>query len=254
MDADEFFNMIFDKLEQQLKAANKENILKQFFGGEICNQIISKNCEHVSERIESFFALSIEVKGKKSILESLELFVRGDILEGDNKYFCDSCKLKVNAVKRSCVNSLPDNLIIHNKRFEFDLELLKRVKVNDYCEFPFTLDMKPYTKEGLAAKEDPTQQVQFKPDSYYQYRLSGVLVHSGTAESGHYYSYIKERDASPEGGKWYHFNDMDVEPFDINVKKEKENDCKRSKMNGLIPGFFCFFFVLDASKCNVWWC
>jgi len=44
--------------------------------------------------------------------------------------------------------------------------------------------------------------------------LAGILVHSGTADSGHYYSYIKERDDNGEG-QWYHFNDSDVEPFDL---------------------------------------
>lgn len=32
------------------------------------------------------------------------------------------------------------------------------------------------------------------PDSYYEYKLAGVLVHAGTADSGHYYSYIKRRN------------------------------------------------------------
>lgn len=31
-----------------------------------------------------------------------------------------------------------------------------------------------------------------KPSEYYQYDLVGVIVHAGTADSGHYYSYIKE--------------------------------------------------------------
>jgi len=30
-------------------------------------------------------------------------------------------------------------------------------------------------------------------DSYYEYELVGVLVHSGSADAGHYYSFIKER-------------------------------------------------------------
>lgn len=54
-----------------------------------------------------------------------------------------------------------------------------------------------------------------------EYDLVGVLVHSGTADSGHYYSYIKERryageaaEAAGQGGGWYLFNDMHVEPFD----------------------------------------
>lgn len=31
-----------------------------------------------------------------------------------------------------------------------------------------------------------------QPDDYYKYDLVGVIVHAGTADSGHYYSYIKE--------------------------------------------------------------
>ena len=43
----------------------------------------------------------------------------------------------------------------------------------------------------------------------------GIVVHRGTADTGHYYSYIRER--MPKGGgagaerKWYQFNDTLVE-------------------------------------------
>ena len=36
------------------------------------------------------------------------------------------------------------------------------------------------------------------------YELSGVIIHSGVAEAGHYYSYIKIKD------KWYEFNDIRI--------------------------------------------
>lgn len=29
-----------------------------------------------------------------------------------------------------------------------------------------------------------------RPKEYYEYKLAGVVVHIGTAEFGHYYSYI----------------------------------------------------------------
>lgn len=49
------------------------------------------------------------------------------------------------------------------------------------------------------------------------YHLVGVLVHSGCAESGHYYSFIKDRKRD----LWFEFNDTNVNPFDlINLKNE----------------------------------
>lgn len=38
-------------------------------------------------------------------------------------------------------------------------------------------------------------------------------MHSGTADSGHYYSFIKDRE-HPESGKWYELNDHIVRDFD----------------------------------------
>ena len=35
------------------------------------------------------------------------------------------------------------------------------------------------------------------PRDHYQYELCGVVVHSGSAFAGHYYSYIKARRAVP---------------------------------------------------------
>ncbi len=224
MDVDEFLTMLFDKLERALK---KNAILKDFFGGTIINQLISKGCTHVSEREEGFFTLSLEVKDKKNILESLDLFVEGDMLEGDNRYFCGTCQTKVDALKRCCIKTLPNTLIVHAKRFEFDLEQMKRTKLNECLEFPMRLNMEPYTKEGLArleaAKLDAlngttsTQEPPLHPPEYYEYELAGILVHAGTADSGHYYSFIKEREPLAANGntavQWIYFNDILVEPF-----------------------------------------
>lgn len=53
------------------------------------------------------------------------------------------------------------------------------------------------------------------PKEYYEYALSGIVVHTGTADSGHYYSFIKDRE-HPESGKWYEMNDHIVRDFDPN--------------------------------------
>lgn len=101
MDADEFYNLLFDQWEAQLVKEEHKQQFRSFYGGQTLTQIKSKECKHVSERAEPFFAVQCDVQGKASLQESLEAFVHGDVMEGDNKYKCESCGGKfVDAVKR----------------------------------------------------------------------------------------------------------------------------------------------------------
>lgn len=106
---------------------------------------------------------------------------------------------------------LPNHLILHLKRFDFDLQTLHRSKINDFFNFPTSLDMKPYTLDYLSAQENKRD----PPSDPDVYELVGVLVHTGTAESGHYYSYI--RDCESSGASWVEYNDSDVSSFDPNT-------------------------------------
>ena len=106
------------------------------------------------------------------------------------------------------LDKLPNNLIITLKRFEYDMSFSNRFKVNDYIEFPLLLNLKPWSTKREEQLED---------ESYYEYELVGVVVHSGMAEAGHYYSFIKERNPGhPNFGQWFKFNDKNVSKFDIN--------------------------------------
>mgnify|MGYP003642646911 CR=1 FL=1 len=91
--------------------------------------------------------------------------------------------------------------------------------------------MEPYTREGLARREkakkgeapkedkeegeegeasETVEELPHLPQAAYEFQLRGVLIHRGSADSGHYYSFIKDR-----GGTecWYEFNDDIVRPF-----------------------------------------
>jgi ubiquitin carboxyl-terminal hydrolase 34 len=161
------------------------NLLKEVYGGMLVQKIESKECTHTSQRDEGFFSIQCEVKGKKSLDESLRLYVEGEALDGENKYYCDTCKEHVSAMKRyqcvcflnsrTCIKSLPNSLIIHLKRFDFDRDTMRRVKLNDQFEFPLNLDMAPYLetnldlrKEGIGGESTPNV------DSQHMYRLSGI--------------------------------------------------------------------------------
>jgi ubiquitin C-terminal hydrolase len=192
MDVDEFFNMLSEKLDNSLKNTSQPSLLKNTWGGTIASQLICKGCPHYSEREEPFYTISLDIKNKSSIKEALELYVQGEMLEGDNAYFCDACKKLVDALKRSCIKTLPDTLILHLKRFEFNFDNFRKMKVNDRCDFPQVLDMDPYTKQSLARRDNPNSEESMDLDSRSNlYQLAGVLVHRGVADSGHYYSFIK---------------------------------------------------------------
>ena len=52
------------------------------------------------------------------------------------------------------------------------------------------LDMEPFTNEGISRLERGVEGEEGKPRLY---ELVGIVVHSGQASAGHYYSFIKEK-------------------------------------------------------------
>lgn len=227
-DVDEFLNIYVDKIEQNIKGTEDDKYMKSIVCGTFAQELICKDCPHRSSREEQYLSVNIEIKNKSNILEGLDLFIQGEMLEGDNAYYCERCDKKVDTLKRCCIKTLPNCLILSLKRFEFDLETLSRYKLNSYCEFYHDIDMKNYCKETLDKKEllkkmkeenltyellTEDQKAVYDytlPDNYYKYKLKGTVVHYGTADGGHYYSFIKDRETD----KWSEFNDTLVREYD----------------------------------------
>lgn len=231
MDADEFLNTFMDRLDSQIQILGEGNIIKDLFTGYLATELIGKNdCNHRSEVNEAFITLPVQVKNKKHLNESLQSFIEGELLEGPNAYQCDHCDNKVTALRRVCIKYLPNVLFITLRRFEFNYDSMKRVKLFDFCEFPMDLNMENYTQEGIELKELTKEKEQALssgkefnkeipnkkyPNDYYQYYLRGIIIHSGTADSGHYYSFIRDNNS------WYEFNDTLVTTFDPNdIRRE----------------------------------
>ena len=149
-DAFEFYTQLIDQIDEFLKEKQKAKIFPKFFEGIFSDQKICQECPHRYDREQTFMALNLTVKSS-NLLESLEQFVRGELLDGDNAYFCEKCQEKRSAIKRMCIRQLPKTLVIQLKRFHYDYETNRAVKFDDYFEFPRFLDMAPYTTEGLKA-------------------------------------------------------------------------------------------------------
>ncbi|XP_052783474.1 probable ubiquitin carboxyl-terminal hydrolase FAF-X isoform X2 [Mya arenaria] len=223
-DALEFFNSLVDSLDEALKAMGQISILQKVLGGSFADQKICKDCPHRYQREEPFTSLNVDIRNHHNLRESLEQYVKGDLLEGANAYHCDKCNKKVDTVKRLVIRKLPKIMAIQLKRFDYDWERESAIKFNDYFEFPREFDMEPYTVQGLAKIEGEIIDTDCdEKGQSTKYKLTGVVVHSGQASTGHYYSYILHRsEGSP---KWYKFDDGDVSECKMDDDEEMKNQC-----------------------------
>lgn len=215
-DAYEFFTRLQDAVDEYMKSANASPAIHTALGGSFATVITAPEYSNLrSERDEEFYQISLDVRGKRGLLESLESYVAPELMNGPNQWLCEELGKKVDAEKRQLVRQLPQTLMFHLKRFEWDHETWTRLKVKDRFSFPMRLNMKPFTVEGMNQGFDhPDRSREGQRlddgDSLYEYELCGIVVHSGTAFAGHYYSFIKDRN----DGQWYRFDDTKVDPWD----------------------------------------
>ncbi|CAG7822666.1 unnamed protein product [Allacma fusca] len=232
-DMAEFFIDLVSKLEEMTPELKK--LVKTLFCGVTSNNVVSLDCPHVSRTLEEFYTVRCQVADMRNLFESLDEVTVKDTLEGDNMYTCSQCGKKVRAEKRACFKKLPRILCFNTMRYTFNMITMMKEKVNTHFSFPLHLDMTGYTEKTLmpqqyleekmkkqASKKDDdsegnsgNQDQDVDEEECYEYDLIGVTVHTGTADGGHYYSFIRDR-VSPNKDKWYLFNDAEVKPFDPN--------------------------------------
>ncbi|XP_048585971.1 ubiquitin carboxyl-terminal hydrolase 34 isoform X2 [Nematostella vectensis] len=207
-DMTEFFTDLISKLEEM--SPSLRDLVRELFCGVITNNVVSLDCSHVSKTKEEFYSVRCTVADMKNLYESLDEVTVKDTLDGDNMYTCSQCGKKVRAEKRACFTVLPRILCFNTMRYTFNMVTMMKEKVNTHFSFPLQLNMAPYSEEylmGDKVDEDAEK------DPNYWYNLIGVVVHTGTAEGGHYYSFIRNR-SYPQQDKWFLFNDAEVKPFD----------------------------------------
>lgn len=152
-------------------------------------------------------------------------------------------------------------MAIQLKRFDYDFERSCAIKFNDYFEFPRVLDMEPYTVNGLAKiegeiiEEDLVVCEDFEINqsgrsNCTRYELCGIVVHSGQASGGHYYSYILHKNADSTR-KWYKFDDGDVSECKLDDDEEMKIQCFGGEYMGEV-----FDQMLKRMSCRRqkrWW-
>ena len=139
---------------------------------------------------EPYFMIDLPIptdNKSPSLIDCLEHYVNGEILEGENAWYNEDTKQKTDIRKKIQFWSFPSILVIDLKRFN-----ARNQKNQILVSFPLeNLDLSKYV-------------IGYKKNTY-KYDLYGVCNHSGGVLGGHYTSYVKNAN-----GNWYHFNDTSV--------------------------------------------
>ncbi|KFU85924.1 Ubiquitin carboxyl-terminal hydrolase 36, partial [Chaetura pelagica] len=180
------------KLDRQTQATT---LVHQIFGGYLRSRVKCSVCKTVSDTYDPFLDLALEIRHAANIVRALELFVRPDVLGGENAYMCAKCKKKVTASKRFTIHRASNVLTLSLKRFaDFG-----GGKITKDVGYPELLNVRPYMSQNNG--------------DAVMYGLYAVLVHSGySCHAGHYYCYVKASN-----GQWYQMNDDLVRCSNIKV-------------------------------------
>lgn len=199
-DAQEFSKLFLSLLEDTLskqKSPSLQNVIQQQFCGQFSYVTVCNQCGRSSALSSRFYELELNIQGHKNLTDCIMEFLKEEKLDGDNRYFCESCQSKQRATRRIRLHSLPPTLNLQLMRFVFDRQTGHKKKLNTYISFPEQLDMGVFL-EGQA-------------DQSFVYELSAVLIHRGvSAYSGHYIAHVKDACT----GDWYKFNDEEIEKME----------------------------------------
>ncbi|XP_065009047.1 ubiquitin carboxyl-terminal hydrolase 20-like [Musa acuminata AAA Group] len=199
-DAHEFLHSFLDNMharclgrtaDDRPASLEEDSIVKQVFGGRLRSQLRCCSCGHCSDTFEPLLDLSLEIENVRSVGDALESFTKLERIDDPEvRFTCDGCKAQVSMEKQLKLDQAPQVLALHLKRFKNDGSYSN--KIDDFVEYPLELDLNP-------CLSCPAKEVQSKYDLY------AVLVHVGSALSGHYFCYIRSSPST-----WHQIDDSQV--------------------------------------------
>eukprot|EP00741_Cyanophora_paradoxa_P016451 tig00020918_g15884.t1 len=169
------------------------------FQGRLLSSITCDYCGCTSTKEDVFLDLSLDIPEKFipprrqtatvavprppcMLADCLKAFTDPERLKEGEKYQCDKCDTKVDAVKRLVIDKLPLILCLHIKRFRW--HSYNRSKIDVHVDFPLShLNLRPFCTASCM---------------HTLYDLIGVVNHHGLGSgSGHYTSFVLDESGSP---------------------------------------------------------
>lgn len=127
-------------------------------------------------------------------------------------------------------------------RVEFSVRTSLRSKNNQSFDFPEKINLGEFLLINKNQRKSETIRYTSTKREFSEYKLTGIINHSGSANVGHFYSFIKVF------GKWYCLNDRRVEEceYDVVIKHAKGID-------GSSSNAYCLFYAKGNREisCNI---
>ena len=227
------------------------NEIKNNCEGILENTIEVNEINYKSKKEENFFFLQLDIENNNSLEECLEYFFKSEELSGDNKYqYIDfqGNKAFYDAIKYYKFKKIPNILFIQLKRFQYDSQINTFNKNNHGISFKEEIDLINYLDNGGNKSKKRSKKKNKEKEEYILYC---VLVHSGSAESGHYFCFVKDFIKN----YYIKFNDTSVyladkkEVFNhIFGGEEIEYRIKNTNKNRYEPKYEVEHYIKEISK------
>lgn len=125
--------------------------LSNLFEGHSESYVKCLTCLSESKRPDTFLDLTLPIRNEfgtgvlnSSVEMALENYIKPELLDGGNQYFCEGCGCKRDAEKGIKLTKGPQILAIVLNRFTLDYSTFQRVKITDRVSFPETLNLNDY--------------------------------------------------------------------------------------------------------------
>ncbi|XP_043918200.1 ubiquitin carboxyl-terminal hydrolase 38 [Protopterus annectens] len=197
--------------EADCKTEAVEGILQELPSESSCLHTSEISNHHLVPGSNSVMETS-EDRRALSVTDLIDYFLAPEILDGDNRYYCENCASLQIAEKTMEIIEEPEYLILTLLRFSYDPNSHVRHKILDNVSIPQVLqlpihklsatllDVMPdgHSSDHDTSGSDGNHAKKLKHSEegncifQVPYILCSVVVHSGmSSESGHYYSYAR---------------------------------------------------------------
>ena len=199
-DVHEFYLLLTDTLEDKLDhVTGTKNVLHKIFGGEMTQTYECKDVEYKIKKPESFNILHVPVQGMHTIQNAIRNLFIAEEMFGENGLDAGDYG-KRDTYKMTRILKLPPILMVYLSRSDYNAKNFKAVKINQELTIDEKLDL-----DALAKFDDD-----YKSTTKNCYRLHSILMHKGTVNGGHYFTYIRNRNSKDINDQWWEFNDENV--------------------------------------------